>query len=166
MDIKIYLTNLAQYNDGRLIGEWLNLSELSEDQLNIAIKRILGNDEEYFITDFEAPFRIEEYSNAHELRNAAEKLAGMNDYEAAAVIFLIEEGNTLTEALEEYESVVSYSAGSFEELAEQFVDEGLFGEIPESIQNYIDYEKIGRDLSFDYTESEYNGQTYFFDRNY
>ena len=40
---------------------------------------------------------------------------------------------------------------SYTDLAEQMVDEGLFGEIPESIACYIDYEKIGRDLKMDYT---------------
>ena len=31
------------------------------------------------------------------------------------------------------------------------VDEGLFGEIPESVACYLDYEKIGRDLKMEYT---------------
>jgi len=34
----------------------------------------------------------------------------------------------------------------------QFVEEGLFGETPESLENYIDYEKIARDLEVDYDE--------------
>lgn len=38
------------------------------------------------------------------------------------------------------------------ELAEQFVDEGLFGEIPKAIANYLDYDAIARDLGFDYSE--------------
>ena len=40
-DIKIYIANLAAYNAGYLKGEWVNLSEVSEDELNSAIKRIL-----------------------------------------------------------------------------------------------------------------------------
>lgn len=39
------------------------------------------------------------------------------------------------------------------ELAEQFVDEGLFGDIPENIQSYLDYDAIARDLSMDYSET-------------
>ena len=51
-----------------------------------------------------------------------------------------------------------YHVGSMRELAEQFVEEGLFGEIPEHLANYIDYDAIARDLSVDYSETEIAGQ--------
>ncbi len=50
-----------------------------------------------------------------------------------------------------------YELDSLKELAEQFVDEGLFGEIPTSIHNYLDYDAIARDLGFDYSETEIAG---------
>ncbi|MDP2205349.1 MAG: antirestriction protein ArdA [Alphaproteobacteria bacterium] len=50
-----------------------------------------------------------------------------------------------------------YEVENLKELAEQFVDEGLFGEIPQSIANYLDYDAIARDLGFDYTETEIAG---------
>jgi len=43
------------------------------------------------------------------------------------------------------------------ELAEQFVEEGLFGDIPENLQHYIDYEAIARDLAMDYGEAVIDG---------
>ena len=43
------------------------------------------------------------------------------------------------------------------ELAEQFVDEGLFGEVPESFRFYIDYDAIARDLAVDYSETTIAG---------
>ncbi|MEP4987066.1 MAG: antirestriction protein ArdA [Paracoccaceae bacterium] len=43
------------------------------------------------------------------------------------------------------------------ELAEQFVDEGLFGDIPERLQFYIDLDAIARDLAIDYSEAEVAG---------
>lgn len=46
-----------------------------------------------------------------------------------------------------------YHLDSMKELAEQFVDEGLFGDIPERLQYYLDYDAIARDLSLDYTET-------------
>jgi len=46
-----------------------------------------------------------------------------------------------------------YACDSLRELAEQFVEEGLFGDIPERLQFYIDYEAIARDLSADYCEA-------------
>ena len=41
---------------------------------------------------------------------------------------------------------------SLKELAEHFVDEGFYGEIPERLQYYIDYNAIARDLSVEYSE--------------
>ncbi len=38
------------------------------------------------------------------------------------------------------------------ELAIEFIDEGLFGDIPKPIENYIDYDAIARDLGMDYSE--------------
>ncbi len=51
-----------------------------------------------------------------------------------------------------------YEVDSLKELAEQFVDEGLFGEIPENIEHYIDYDAIARDLEVDYTEIKIDGR--------
>lgn len=51
-----------------------------------------------------------------------------------------------------------YEGVSMKELAEQFVDEGLYGEIPDPLVNYIDYEAIARDLRFDYSEANVAGR--------
>lgn len=51
-----------------------------------------------------------------------------------------------------------YHVNSMKELAEQFVDEGLFGDIPEHLSRYIDMEAIARDLAMDYTETEIAGE--------
>ena len=50
-----------------------------------------------------------------------------------------------------------YEVDSLRELAEQFVDDGLFGDIPERLQNYLDYDAIARDLGMDYTETTIAG---------
>ena len=52
-----------------------------------------------------------------------------------------------------------YECDSMRELAEQFVDEGLLGDIPTHLENYIDLDAIARDLSFDYSETCIDGQT-------
>lgn len=51
-----------------------------------------------------------------------------------------------------------YHAESLKELAGQFVDEGLFGDIPERLHFYLDYDAIARDLGFDYTETTIAGE--------
>jgi hypothetical protein len=50
-----------------------------------------------------------------------------------------------------------YELSSLKELAETFVDEGLFGKIPKNLVNYLDYEAIARDLGMDYSETEVAG---------
>ena len=50
-----------------------------------------------------------------------------------------------------------YFLSSLRELAEEFVDEGLFGDIPDRIALYLDYDAIARDLSADYTETQVAG---------
>ncbi|WP_417517988.1 antirestriction protein ArdA [Minwuia sp.] len=51
-----------------------------------------------------------------------------------------------------------YSVESLRELAENFVDEGLFGEVPDSLASHIDYDSIARDLAADFSETEIAGE--------
>ncbi len=53
-----------------------------------------------------------------------------------------------------------YRIGSLRELAIDFVDEGLFGDIAPSIACYIDYDAIARDLACDYGEVVVDGINY------
>ena len=46
-----------------------------------------------------------------------------------------------------------YFLDSLRDLAEEFVNEGLFGEIPSHLEDYIDYDAIALDLAMDYTEA-------------
>lgn len=52
-----------------------------------------------------------------------------------------------------------YHARSMNELAEEFVAEGLFGDIPDHLSHYIDYDAVARDLGMDYTETVIAGDT-------
>lgn len=54
--------------------------------------------------------------------------------------------------------VTIYEVDNLKELAYQFVDEGLFGDIADNITCYLDYDAIARDLGCDYTETTINGQ--------
>jgi hypothetical protein len=55
--------------------------------------------------------------------------------------------------------ITLYRTDSLKDLARDFVDEGLFGDIPDRLQCYLDYEAIARDLSIDgYTETIVAGE--------
>ena len=55
-----------------------------------------------------------------------------------------------------------YELDSLSDLAEQFIEEGLFGEIPENIRFYLDYDAIARDLGMDYSEIRLNDTNYIY----
>ena len=55
-----------------------------------------------------------------------------------------------------------YELDSMKELAEQFVEEGLFGDIPEALRNYIDHDAIARELGMDYSQIRINGTNYIY----
>jgi len=55
-----------------------------------------------------------------------------------------------------------YEIDNLRDLAEQFIDEGMFGEIQENIRFYLDYDAIARDLGMDYSEIKLSGRRYIY----
>lgn len=55
-----------------------------------------------------------------------------------------------------------YEIASMRDLAEQFVEEGMFGEVPKAFQTYIDYDAIARDLAVEYSETVIAGVNYIY----
>lgn len=55
-----------------------------------------------------------------------------------------------------------YEVDSLKDLAYQFVDDGLFGDIPERIAFYLDYDAIAHDLGMDYAEIAIGGTNYVY----
>lgn len=82
-----------------------------------------------------------------------------DDYEKRTVIIAVGECGYAFDASTQPSDfdVELYELNTMRELAEQFVDEGLFGDIPERLQFYLDYDAIARDLSVDYSETEIAG---------
>lgn len=157
MEVKIYIANLAKYNEGKLVGEWLTLP-LSREELEERIDEILGEDEEYAIHDYEAPFYISEYDNVYRIN---EHVAVMANHDCRVVIALCECMDNVEEVVRLLESgdySVYFDVDNLCDVAAEMVDEGYLGPIASSISSYIDYEKIARDLKIDgwYKLSPYN----------
>lgn len=154
-EVNIYLTNLAKYNAGELFGKWVELP-LTEEELDEEIQEVLGTDEEYFITDYEAPFEIHEYENLRDLNSFVDELQNKSGYDLERVIYLIKSVcYDRQQALEKYEDVVFYKDMTLEDVARDLVEEGLFGDISDNIKSYIDFELLGNHLSMDgYHETE------------
>jgi antirestriction protein len=154
--IRIYITNLAKYNAGSLVGKWVDLP-IDDEELDEEIKEVLGTDEELFITDYESPFEIREYDNPHKLNELAEKISELDEYDQEKVFFLLDQGiySDLDDCLDNYEDVEYYPDMTLVEVAQVFVDDGLFGDVNEKLSSYIDYEALGRDLGIDgYVETD------------
>ena len=83
----------------------------------------------------------------------------VDDYDEAEkqriIIAVCECGYDLQSVLDDPHAVDLdiYAVSSLKELAEQFVEEGLFGDIPEALRFYIDHDAIARDLAADYCET-------------
>lgn len=55
-----------------------------------------------------------------------------------------------------------YAELSLRDLAYQFVDEGLFGDVSDKVLMYLDYDAIARDLAHDYSEVTVCGEPYVY----
>ncbi len=55
-----------------------------------------------------------------------------------------------------------YEIDSLTELAEHFIDEGFYGDIPERLAFYIDTDAIARDLSVEYAELTIAGKRFVY----
>lgn len=160
--ISIFITNLGKYNEGELIGEWVNLPA-TDEELDEVYNRIGINEEyeEVFITDYESDIdglETGEYDNILELNEIAKDLETLDGYDLEKIGAIIEaHGLTLREAIDDIDDYTYYSGMTLEDLAYDLVEEM---NLPEFAQRYFDYEAYARDLGFDgYTETS-NGVIY------
>ncbi len=149
--INIYLTNLGKYNEGYLIGEWIELP-IDEEELQDCLDRIGINEEyeEYFITDYETdlPISIGEYENISSLNEMAETLLDLSEYEANKYKAILEAGfwsnhNDIMDNLNNYNLLEEVKDSR--DYGEMLINEST--NIPEYIIGYIDLESYGEDMA-------------------
>lgn len=78
METKIFLTDLTAYVNGTLEGAWIDLLEVSDAQEALELANIPKH-HEFFITDYEACFKIDEYDNIDNLIQKANLLEEFTD---------------------------------------------------------------------------------------
>lgn len=163
--LKIFITNLGKYNEGELVGEWLDLPA-TEDEIDELYERIgIGEEyEEVFITDFESDLNIKvgEYDNIEALNEMAEEIENLDEWELETLEALLTYYDDVEEALEKIDDVIIWAGcDDMEEVAEQYAEEtGLLDRIPENLRYYFDFEAYGRDLEIEGTYIFYNGDCY------
>ena len=163
-----FITNLGKYNEGELVGEWVKFPTTAEE-LKEVFKRIgIGQRddfgqpyEEWFITDYDCYVdglydKLGEYESLDELNYLASKLDEMSDSEYAQFQAGMEMGDhcgslqdiiNLTENLDCYE--VYPHIEDYDDLGRYYIEELEVMQVPEHLQNYIDYEAYGRDVAMD-----------------
>ncbi len=163
-----FITNLGKYNEGELVGEWVKFPTTAEEMKEV-FKRIgIGQRddfgqpyEEWFITDYDCYVdglydKLGEYENLDELNYLASKLDEMSDSEYAQFQAGMEMGDhcgslqeiiNLTENLDCYEVYPHFE--DYDDLGRYYIEELEVMQVPEHLQNYIDYEAYGRDVAMD-----------------
>ena len=163
-----FITNLGKYNEGELVGEWVKFPTTAEEmkevfkRIGIGQKDDFGNPyEEWFITDYDCYVdglydKLGEYENLDELNYLASKLDEMSDSEYAQFQAGMEMGDhcgslqeiiNLTENLDCYE--VYPDIHDYDDLGRYYIEELDVMQVPEHLQNYIDYEAYGRDVALE-----------------
>jgi antirestriction protein len=144
--IRVYVACLAAYNNGILHGRWIDATQ-GEEHIRDGIKAMLAQSpimfaEEYAIHDYEGfeGVGISEYAC---IASVAEIAAFIDEYGTVAAK-LMEHFADLEEAKatmrDHYAGVYSSVADFAQELTEETT------QIPESLQYYIDWERMARDL--------------------
>lgn len=157
---KIYVADLEAYNNGKLKGQWVDLSDYDNgEEVMQKIGEIVG-DNEYAIHDYEN-FSSSLYSES----------MGEDDFDKVIQVYKVSEekgipANVLGDIMREYEPddleewIDEHYEGQFDsdtDLAYHYVD--VLGGVDqlgeETLQRYFDYESFGRDLAYDY--GDYDG---------
>ena len=163
-----FITNLGKYNEGELVGEWVKFPTTAEElkevfkRIGIGQKDDFGHPyEEWFITDYDCYVdglysKLGEYENLDELNYLASKLDEMSESEYAQFQAGMEMGDhcgslqeiiNLTENLDCYE--VYPNIEDYDDLGRYYIEELDVMQVPEHLQNYIDYEAYGRDVALE-----------------
>ena len=163
-----FITNLGKYNEGELVGEWVKFPTTAEELKEVFKRTGIGQKddfgqpyEEWFITDYDCYVdglysKLGEYENLDELNYLASKLDEMSESEYAQFQAGMEMGDhcgslqeiiNLTENLDCYE--VYPDIHDYDDLGRYYIEELDVMQVPEHLQNYIDYEAYGRDVALE-----------------
>jgi len=160
-DIRIYVADLAAYNNGYLHGIWIDATQEIDDiweQINKMLKTspLEKIADEFAIHGYEGfgSYRLGEYEGietAHKIACFIEEHSGIGGELLSYFNGDIEDA---TKAIEDnycgcHKSIADYA----QELTEET------SEIPKHLEYYIDYEKMGRDM-------ELNGDIYTIEIGY
>lgn len=154
--LNVYIANLGKYNEGYLVGKWVELpcDDIEEELKSIGVED--GTEyEEHAIHDYETdlPIKVSEYSSISALNELAQKLEDMEEDEMNKVLAYMEiHGEEyFDEALENVDDMYLYKGiEDYDDLGRMYLEEvdGLPKEY-RWIMDYFDFEAYGRNMDND-----------------
>lgn len=163
--IRGYITNLGKYNEGELVGKWIdfpiNDDELEEELKSIGVSNKPDKDgnfyEEFFFSDWETDLDgavlrgLGEYEDVSKVNERAEWLESLGDDEAEGVAAFMDDGYSIDELMDTTIIHIGESgfsdSGRDRKIGEYYLEEvGL----PRNAESYFDYEAFGRDVRLEY----------------
>lgn len=146
-EIRIYVADLAAYNNGKLHGVWIDATDEPDDiqeQINqMLAKSPEGFAEEYAIHDYEGfgDYRLGEYEG---IQSAHDIACFIEDYPNLGGALLSHFGGDLEDARKAAEENYTGCYKSLADYAEEMTDN--IQDIPENLAYYIDYERMGKEM--------------------
>jgi antirestriction protein len=147
-DIKIYVADLAAYNNGKLHGVWIDATQELDD-IQDQINEMLENSpeelaEEWAIHDYEGfeSANLSEYASFETVCELADFITEHGELGAKLMSHF---GDDLAEARAAFEDY----AGEYRSAADfaESLHEDTGTEIPESLRYYIDWQALARDMA-------------------
>jgi antirestriction protein len=146
-ETRIYVADLAAYNNGILHGVWINatqeLDDIQEQISQMLEASPIGDAEEYAIHDYEGfgTYSVSEYEGIQSLHEVA---CFIEEHGEIAGELLSQFGDNIEDAQKAIEENYSGCYASLADYAEELTEDTA--QIPEHLVYYIDYEKMGRDM--------------------
>lgn len=158
-NIRIWLGHLGAYNAGFLIGSHVDLPK-SDEEMNEIYDALMSRaarhgeyGDEFEVMDLEVNihgvYKDLSRLGLRELNELAERLEEMKDYEIETLSYVMQVVDNVPEAIEAIDSgrhLILSNVENLEDLGRRHVEEFNSLEIPEALENYIDYETYGREL--------------------
>ena len=140
--MRVYVINLDDYGEGDATGEWFRLPVDEEDiKERLGIK---GKQKGYTIRDYVLPFRIsmsDHIEKVNEMYRLVSELDGFpiqNELKDIMWKWKL----SLRTIVDCKNDIKHYACSDFDELAYKLIEDNYFGELPESLMAFIDYDKL------------------------
>ena len=173
---QICFNDWASYNAGRLNIKWFKAGTKAAEVIKFLTPRSPSYDLEIYVADTSLnwpeeiespPTIISEHCGIDDALNILDLFDAASEDELKAAAFLLYQGiaEEFEEALEMVDDVqiIAYDYSTFkseeEALGYYWADNGCI-EVPDHLQNYIDWEQIGRELFYDGHYTKFAGDIY------